>query len=101
MHLDKLSDVERVNLCKRYFLIGIFCLPFVWLTNFVWFFTEAFCKPLTVHRTQIRRYVIASGIGSLFWLVVFLTWETVFQYYRAQGLVWTDYLTFVFPKGRI
>uniref|UniRef100_A0A8R1HGF4 Gamma-secretase subunit PEN-2 n=1 Tax=Caenorhabditis japonica TaxID=281687 RepID=A0A8R1HGF4_CAEJA len=101
MDISKLSDVKRVDLCKKYFLIGFCLLPLVWIVNTFWFFSDAFCFPINPHRRQIRKYVIGSIIGSLFWAILIASWEIFFQYYRAQGLVWSDKLTFVFPTGRV
>ncbi|CAO4369577.1 unnamed protein product [Caenorhabditis nigoni] len=101
MDISKLTDVKKVDLCKKYFLIGACFLPLVWIVNSFWFFSDAFCKPVNNHRRQIRKYVIGSIIGSIFWIIVLCSWEIFFQHYRSQGLVWTDFLTFVFPTGRV
>lgn len=37
MELVKMSNVDRLKLCKRYFFIGCFFLPLVWLINCCWF----------------------------------------------------------------
>ncbi|KAK6729543.1 hypothetical protein RB195_006534 [Necator americanus] len=42
-----MSESTKVDLCRKYFIIGLFCLPLVWLTNFIWFFGEAFRRPVT------------------------------------------------------
>ncbi|CAI5445480.1 unnamed protein product [Caenorhabditis angaria] len=101
MDISKITDTKKVDLCKKYFYIGACCLPFVWLANACWFFSEAFLLPITTHRQQIRRYVIGSIVGTVFWIIVLVSWETFFQHYRQQGIEWADSLTFVYPKGRV
>ncbi|EYC43179.1 hypothetical protein Y032_0501g2603 [Ancylostoma ceylanicum] len=142
-----MSETTKVDLCRKYFIIGLFCLPLVWLTNFIWFFGEAFCRPSSSCNHTIRKYVVLSGLGVIFWFIVIFSWEFVFQpsashhiarmstvrericqmetcvtaavvddheqveeyfpvyftfqTYRRQGLVWADYLTFIFPVGRV
>ncbi|VDK79304.1 unnamed protein product [Cylicostephanus goldi] len=101
MDKAKMSESAKTELCRKYFIIGLFCLPLVWLTNLIWFFGDAFCRPSSSANPTIRKYVIASAVGVLFWAIVIFTWEFVFQSYRSQGLAWADYLTFIFPVGRV
>ncbi|VDM56517.1 unnamed protein product [Angiostrongylus costaricensis] len=101
MDLSQMSDSTKVDLCRKYFIIGLFCLPLVWLTNVVWFFGEAFIRPSSAITPTIRTYVILSTIGVLFWLLVLCGWEIIFQSYRSRGVAWADYLTFIFPVGRV
>ncbi|CAJ0584160.1 unnamed protein product, partial [Mesorhabditis spiculigera] len=101
MDFQKLADREKTVLCKKYFFIGLACLPLVWLINFICFFKDAFLKPRTPEVLQIRTYVIMSFIGCAIWLVILSAWETVFQIFRVRGLPWTDALTFTFPLGRV
>jgi len=37
MDLDRMTPTARQTLCRRYFIIGIFGLPFLWLINAIWF----------------------------------------------------------------
>ncbi|KPM03961.1 hypothetical protein NH340_JMT05182 [Sarcoptes scabiei] len=37
MELIKLSNQERLKLCRRYFYIGFFGVPFLWVVNTIWF----------------------------------------------------------------
>ncbi|VDL71846.1 unnamed protein product [Nippostrongylus brasiliensis] len=79
MDLRKLSDTAKVDLCRKYFIIGLFGLPLVWLTNAVWFFGEAFLRPLSPETASIRKYVTLSALGVVFWFILLCVWETVFQ----------------------
>ena len=42
---SKVTNEEKVELCKKYFYLGWLVLPFVWGINAVWFYKEAFIKP--------------------------------------------------------
>ncbi|EYC43176.1 hypothetical protein Y032_0501g2603 [Ancylostoma ceylanicum] len=79
MDKSKMSETTKVDLCRKYFIIGLFCLPLVWLTNFIWFFGEAFCRPSSSCNHTIRKYVVLSGLGVIFWFIVIFSWEFVFQ----------------------
>lgn len=37
MDLTRAKPQERLNLCKKYFFIGLLGLPFLWLVNTIWF----------------------------------------------------------------
>ena len=37
MELARMSNQDRLKLCRRYFYIGFFGLPFLWMINTVWF----------------------------------------------------------------
>ncbi|KAK6100901.1 gamma-secretase subunit pen-2, putative [Brugia malayi] len=101
MDLRKMSDPEKVILCKRYFYIGFALLPLVWIVNAVWFFESAFFdKPSQVQKT-IKKYVLYSIIGASVWVLALIAWEIFFQLERAKGLEWTDRLSFVFPVGYV
>ena len=69
LNLERASPEEKVKLCKKYFYIGFFALPVVWLVNAVWFFREAFFK--NNNPLMLKRYVIFSAIGFLVWAVFF------------------------------
>ena len=38
-------------------------------------------------------------VGAVFWLIVFMTWVTIFQIYRAEWGETADRMSFVIPKG--
>ncbi|EJW85472.1 hypothetical protein WUBG_03620 [Wuchereria bancrofti] len=84
MDLRKMSDADKVILCKRYFYIGFALLPLVWIVNAVWFSN-----------------VLYSITGALVWVLALIAWEIFFQLERAKGLEWTDRLSFVFPVGYV
>lgn len=98
MNLDRVSDDERVKICKRYFKIGWFLLPFVWLVNVVWFFKRAFITKPT--HPVIRRYVLASLLGVVIWTLLVVGWTVVYQTQRVNWGVGGDYISLVVPYGR-
>jgi presenilin enhancer 2 len=95
----KVTDEEKVDLCRRYFFLGFALLPFLWAVNAVWFFREAFLRPAFPGQKKLRGLVIASALlaaasiaGLVFWFVLFLT-------HRAQWGATADALSFNIPTG--
>ncbi|VDK57220.1 unnamed protein product [Anisakis simplex] len=101
MDLSKMSNADRVQLCRRYFYIGLALLPLVWIVNFVCFFRYAFFVDTSPAQKIIRKYVIFSLVGASFWIVILTVWEVYFQWQRLKGFEWTDRLSFVFPLGYV
>uniref|UniRef100_A0A915BHP9 Gamma-secretase subunit PEN-2 n=1 Tax=Parascaris univalens TaxID=6257 RepID=A0A915BHP9_PARUN len=99
MDLSKMSNADRVQLCRRYFFIGLALLPLVWIVNFVCFFRYAFI--VEPSQSQKIIHVILSLIGACCWVVLLSVWEVYFQIERAKGNEWTDRLSFVFPLGYV
>lgn len=98
MQMSKISDDDKVKICKKYFKIGLFLLPFVWLVNVVWFFKPAFITKPT--HPVIRRYVLASLLGVVLWTVGVITWTVIYQTQRVNWGVGGDYISVVVPYGR-
>uniref|UniRef100_A0A183GWU0 Gamma-secretase subunit PEN-2 n=1 Tax=Heligmosomoides polygyrus TaxID=6339 RepID=A0A183GWU0_HELPZ len=80
MDLRNMNDAAKVDLCRKYFIVGLFGLPFLWLRNTIWFF--GFLRPRSSATNTNRKYVTLSAIGAIFWLIVICVWETIFQSYR-------------------
>ncbi|XP_064425383.1 gamma-secretase subunit PEN-2 isoform X2 [Latimeria chalumnae] len=99
MNLERVSNEDKLSLCRKYYLGGFALLPFLWLVNVIWFFKEAFMKPSYTEQLQIRTYVKHSAIGLLFWVAVLTTWITIYQKYRAEWGEVGDYLSFTIPLG--
>uniref|UniRef100_A0A914Z6L8 Gamma-secretase subunit PEN-2 n=1 Tax=Panagrolaimus superbus TaxID=310955 RepID=A0A914Z6L8_9BILA len=99
MNLERIRDTEKLDLCRKYFYIGCFCLPFVWLVNFVWFFKHAYKRPHFAQQELIRKYTTFSIIGCIIWTILIVAWNIVFHYYRTSYAQYADYLSFVFPIG--
>ncbi|XP_071957791.1 gamma-secretase subunit PEN-2-like [Antedon mediterranea] len=99
MDLKRVSNEDKLQLCKTYYKAGFLFLPFLWLVNFVWFFREAFTKPSFEQQKQIKTYVIRSLIGTSIWMVVLITWITIFQLKRAEWGETADKISFIIPKG--
>jgi presenilin enhancer 2 len=55
MKLDKISDENKLDICKKYFYAGLAFLPFLWLINFVWFFKHAFLRSNFKEQSDIRK----------------------------------------------
>lgn len=96
----KVSDDEKLGLCRRYFYLGFAFLPFLWAINAVWFFQEAFVrKPEFPQQKELKRLVIMSGIGSIICLAALITWMSVFTNLRAEWGELGDRLSFNIPTG--
>lgn len=104
--------------------MGLPLLPLVWIVNVCWFARYAygseefeqkssirFCKFSTCERPDVCHKfhspelalsdVNLSLVGALVWTAIFVGWQVFFHGERSQGIVWTDYLTMVFPVGRV
>ena len=74
MNLDSVPSEEKLKTCKRYFIIGCFGLPFVWLINGIWFLREAFfvksevtttyqalCAGITPGSSYLDSFILSCG----------------------------------------
>ncbi|XP_062895023.1 gamma-secretase subunit PEN-2 [Mobula hypostoma] len=99
MNLERVSNEDKLNLCRKYYLGGFALLPFLWLVNVVWFFQEAFMKPEFNEQVLIKKYVKFSALGLLLWVAVLTTWITIYQTFRPQWGAIGDYISFTVPLG--
>ncbi len=100
MDISKLSSEEKLKICRKYTIIGCFCLPFVWLVNILWFFKDSFITKTTPPPPKMRTYLFVSMIGLVAWMVALVTWTSVYQ---TQRTGWGDfgiYVSFVLPAGK-
>ncbi len=96
----KVSDAERLSLCRKYFLLGLAFLPFLWAVNAVWFFRQAFLrKPDFPEQAALRKYVGASAAGALLSLSALVAWIAVFVRRRTEWGELGDVLSFNIPTG--
>ncbi|CAH1107752.1 unnamed protein product [Psylliodes chrysocephalus] len=99
MDLSKVPNDRKLYLCRTYFRIGFFLLPFVWLVNAVWFFNDAFRKPEFDEQKSMKKYVVCSAIGTSIWFVALLSWVITFQLNRSNWGEFADYISFIIPFG--
>jgi len=99
MDLGRMSNEDKLDLCRKYFFGGFAVLPFLWFVNAVWFFREAFLAEPYEQQKQLRTYVVRSMLGAFVWTVAIVTWITVFQLNRASWGETADYMSFIIPKG--
>lgn len=95
----KVTDRDKLDLCRKYFYFGFAFLPFLWCVNAIWFAKEAFHRPSYPEQAQIKRFVIFSGIGSFIWLVALIAWISTFISKRAEWGALGDSLSFNIPTG--
>ncbi|RNA00690.1 gamma-secretase subunit pen-2 [Brachionus plicatilis] len=100
MNLNKVNDKEKLEICRKYYLAGFAFLPFLWLVNFFWFYKHAFKRNEFPEQTQMKTYIIRSGIGCLVWLIILVIWNVLFQTFRVDWDSVGDHLTFILPSGR-
>ena len=99
MNLERVSPEEKVKLCRKYFYVGFFALPVVWLVNAMWFFKDAFINKDPP--PMLRRYVIYSAIGSLAWIILMVSWISCYQSLRPDWGAFGDYISFNVPRGEL
>ena len=95
-----MSSDEKLKICKKYFIIGCFALPFVWLINVLWFFKDAFITRSPPPPPKMRSYVFFSFIGLVVWLAVIVVWTSVFQTQRTDWGRTGVALSFFLPPGK-
>ena len=96
----RISDADKLGLCKKYFFLGFAFLPFLWGINAIWFFNEAFVrKPEFPEQKSMKKYVVISGTLSTICLAALITWMAIFTNYRSQWGEIGDYLSFNIPTG--
>ncbi|XP_025158740.1 gamma-secretase subunit pen-2 isoform X1 [Harpegnathos saltator] len=78
---------------------GFALLPFLWAVNVIWFWKEAFTKPLYEEQKQIKKYVIISAIGATVWAIALLAWIITFQTQRAAWGEFGDAISYIIPTG--
>ncbi|KIH64212.1 hypothetical protein ANCDUO_05478 [Ancylostoma duodenale] len=79
MDKSKMSETTKVDLCRKFVILSLYTV--------FYFFA---CLDLQDNEKIIEKMRSISSLTVLF-----------FQTYRRQGLVWADYLTFIFPVGRV
>ncbi|KAI8921886.1 gamma-secretase aspartyl protease complex, presenilin enhancer-2 subunit [Powellomyces hirtus] len=85
------------TLAWRYFIGGFMCLPWLWLVNFIYIFPETRRRP-ELHKT-IRNLTLASLAGSVFFLVLVITWLSIFLTQRTNWGATGDRLSQNIPLG--
>ncbi|EFN82028.1 gamma-secretase subunit pen-2 isoform X2 [Harpegnathos saltator] len=99
MDLSKVPNERKLYLCRWYFRAGFALLPFLWAVNVIWFWKEAFTKPLYEEQKQIKKYVIISAIGATVWAIALLAWIITFQTQRAAWGEFGDAISYIIPTG--
>ncbi|KAL1240702.1 RNA exonuclease [Trichinella spiralis] len=109
MNLEKISDKDKLRLCRIYFYGGFGMLPLLWIVNSMWFFYQAFLrKPHFEEQREIKRFamrnatnVIYSMIGAGVWFMCLFVWIWIYQMNRSSWGALGDYISFVLPSGAI
>ena len=96
----KVTQEQKLDLCKKYFFLGFAFLPFLWGINAVWFYREVFNKAEFPGQKQMKVMVTLSGVGCLIWTAALISWIVVFSQYRAEWGATADYMSFNIPIGK-
>lgn len=99
MDKSRLSNIEKLNLCRRYYLIGFFGLPMVWAINYIWFSVEANATQEFEEQKEIKKLRRRSGIGTILWLILITIWVVLFQTNRVRWGDFGDDISFIIPTG--
>ncbi|KFD53042.1 hypothetical protein M514_06158, partial [Trichuris suis] len=100
--MNRLPDIEKLRICKLYFVFGLFGLPSIWLVNGFWFFDQAFRrKPAFPEQASIRSYVVLSFIGAILWIVGIAFWAHVFLSGRVGWGATGDEMSLILPIGEV
>ncbi|XP_062368359.1 gamma-secretase subunit PEN-2 isoform X2 [Cinclus cinclus] len=99
MNLERVSNEEKLELCRKYYLGGFLLLPFLWLVNVLWFSREAFLAPPFGEQPRIKHYVVRSAVGAALWGLGLGVWVGLFQTRRNQWGALGDALSFTQPMG--
>lgn len=97
MNLNKVSPEEKLQICRKYFIIGSFFLPIAWLVNVVWFFREAFFNKDS--HPHMKKYVAWSAVGVVVWSSIVIAWTVIYQTQRVSWGLGGDYISIVLPNG--
>lgn len=99
MDKSKLSNEEKLNICRSYYRLGFLCLPFIWTINYFWFTEEANKEPAFDEQAEIRKYRTRSGVGAVIWLIIISAWIITYQINRTRWGKFGDDISFIIPTG--
>lgn len=114
--------MKTLQVCRYYCWGGFFLLPCLWLVNVIWFFPEAFghaelCsgdatdnRPDETEmeseqrkkriRSEARRYVVISGLGTFVSTLVIAFWVYLYQTRRSEWGAFGDDISAIIPRGK-
>lgn len=98
MDKARLSNAEKLKICQRYYHIGFFALPVMWMINYLWFRDEV-KAPAFEEQEEIRRIRNRCGFGALLWILVLSVWIIVYQTNRVRWGAFGDNISFIIPTG--
>ncbi|KAF6031416.1 PSENEN [Bugula neritina] len=101
LDLSKVSNEEKLKICRKYYLAGFALLPFVWAINAVWFFKYAFKSTEFPEQKKMRSYVLQSLVGCVVWTIALIIWISLYQINRASWGLIGDQISFIIPLNRI
>ncbi|KAK8791812.1 hypothetical protein WA158_005189 [Blastocystis sp. Blastoise] len=95
VYKQDVSD-EELQVARRMFIIGCFCLPLVWFFNII-VFRDSYKNP-NKNGKQLHKYFMYSLWGFIAWTVVFIGWNLFFQL-GYPTISWLNNFHLVYPDG--
>merc|ERR1712018_415536 len=102
VNIAKMTEVERLDLCYKYFIAGFFFLPVFWICNSFWFWPDAYGQRVSNQQNisqKFKFYIKFSIVGSIVWLTIALSWMSYFQMFRHGFGRDLDWLYLYLPIG--
>jgi hypothetical protein len=98
MLLEKQSDLELLNITKKYFKLGLFFLPMLWAVMFVWIYPHALKRESNETISRVKNYCRIGIFGSAIFFLLFASWLGIYLQNRD---IWSfgDAISVVIPKG--
>ncbi|KRZ97557.1 RNA exonuclease 1 -like protein [Trichinella sp. T8] len=64
MNLEKISDKDKLRLCRIYFYGGFGMLPLLWIVNSMWFFYQAFLRKPHFEEQPVHKKTNSSEVNN-------------------------------------
>ncbi|KRY24013.1 RNA exonuclease 1 -like protein [Trichinella patagoniensis] len=64
MNLEKISDKDKLRLCRIYFYGGFGMLPLLWIVNSMWFFYQAFLRKPHFEEQPVHKKTNSSEFNN-------------------------------------
>lgn len=82
--LERRYEAHNVKLARRFFLAGLLCLPWLWITNLI-YFRGALCS--NEASPALKKWLVRSAWGVLVLTLAFGSWVVFIQTeWRALNL---------------
>jgi len=87
-HIHRTPTAAQQSQSKQLFQYGFFCVPFLWITNYIMFRETLQWEDTPIN---MKRYVRYSCIGFIVAIIIFVIWLVV--YYQSLNGGFSDNFT--------